>query len=269
MVKAKKTLKERVQNHPIVIAISVFGGFLTFSIGLGANITNVKDFFLNTVLEKETLAKKVATLAPEEHIGVYKHVLGEPTIINHNEKNRTKEYVFVNKYFYVDSVTDNDDKVIYFAITTRDASFNPVFTSPGYPKNIPSFTITLGKTTFSDLKNDNANLPEFITGCAGAHNVGYYETHYLGNPGDYEDFGFGDNESGYVTNRDLLYSSLPSTLPFCDGTTDISDEKLQQIKELRATEAINTYAVAAPYLSIKDYTSNTLGVNNDQVRILK
>ena len=105
---------------------------------------------------------------------------------------KIKEYIFVTQYFYLDAITNiNDDEVKVFSLTIRDGTFNPIFNS--YP------SITLGKSVFKDIVS--SGNPLFISGCVGAHDYDYHEIYYLGLPGNYEQVGFGLNESGYIANK--------------------------------------------------------------------
>jgi hypothetical protein len=115
--------------------------------------------------------------------------------------------------------------------------------------------------------SDVPGQPEYVSGCLGARTYSYYETRYLGNPGDYEDFGFGFSEAGYLpSNAD--FSELNNTSQFCPGTSNFTGQDLQTLQNLRTQTPFNTYAVSAPGLSIKDYANSNLGVNYDQVRTL-
>ena len=61
-----------------------------------------------------------------------------------DEMRKFVEYVFVDEYFYLDVIADAEGKVLYFAVTIRDKSFNPTF------KN-QIFQVKLGISKYSDI----------------------------------------------------------------------------------------------------------------------
>ena len=213
---------------------------------------------------KQRALDKVEKLVPGVDVSLYQDTFGKPTFINHksffmnpnDEMRKFIEYVFVDEYFYLDAIADADGKVLYFAVTIRDKSFNPTF------KN-QVFQVTLGISKYSDIPG----RPRSAQGCYGANWFAYYETKYFGRSGAYEDFGFGLNSAGYSTmSSPRAYSGLLSTTHNCHGT--LSDQEIESVKDLSADEVFNTYAVSAPVIQITDYAHIILGVNYDQVRIL-
>jgi len=214
--------------------------------------------------QKQIALDKVEKLVPGVDVSLYQDTFGKPTFINHksffmnpnDEMRKFIEYVFVDEYFYLDAIADADGKVLYFAVTIRDKSFNPTF------KN-QVFQVTLGISKYSDIPG----RPRSAQGCYGANWFAYYETKYFGRSGAYEDFGFGLNSAGYSTmSSPRAYSGLLSTTHNCHGT--LSDQEIESVKALSADEVFNTYAVSAPVIQITDYAHIILGVNYDQVRIL-
>ena len=168
-------------------------------------------------------------------------------------------------HFYLKAVTDINDAVQYFAVTIRDETCKPVFKSPDYPVNETSFQLTLGANTFSDIPG----LPEYMAGCLGAHNISYYETRWLGNPGHYKHFGFGFNQAGYLSNNAGAYLSVLANTPhLCPGTSAYTEQDLVALNDFRTKVAFNTYAVSAPFVTIEDYAGSNLGVDYYQVRAL-
>ncbi|HYU74783.1 MAG TPA: toll/interleukin-1 receptor domain-containing protein [Ktedonobacteraceae bacterium] len=215
-----------------------------------------------SIIPKQEALDKVEKLAPGVDISLYEDKFGKPTFINHessfinpNEKmGKFVEYVFVDKYFYLDAVTNSEGKVLYFALTIRDKSFNPIF------KN-QVFQIRLGISKYSDIPGG----PDFAQGCYGANWFAYYETRYFGRLGDYEDFGFGFNTAGYYPESNKMV--LRGLTNSCQGRP-LSNQEIKSMKDLNADETFNTYAVSDPAIKISDYADTILGVNYDQVRIL-
>jgi TIR domain len=215
--------------------------------------------------QKQIALEKVEKLVPEVDVSLYQDTFGKPTFINrkpffmnpNDELRKFVEYVFVDEYFYLDAIADDEGKVLYFALTIRDKTFNPIF------KN-QVFQVQLGVSKYSDIPG----RPHSAQGCFGANWFAYYETKYFGRPGAYQDFGFGFNTAGYydTANGVRAYRGLLSTTHNCHGT--LSEQEMESVRELIAVEVFNTYAVSAPGVQITDYAYIILGVNYDQVRIL-
>jgi hypothetical protein len=221
--------------------------------------------------------EKVESLAVGVNISVYQNDFGQSTFINYPKsptgKIQEKEYIFVNTDFYLDAVTDTNDSVLYYAVTVRNDSFHPVFKGPS--------PITLGVSKFTDITGE----PNFVVACSfeGAK-FSYYETHYYGYSGDYQDYGFGVNPAGDIHSgpqflEDLLgleqsgycpgVGPVPgATIPPGAGPPPLPTQQVNALKnDIRSNTVINTYAVSTE--TIKDLNgSSYLGVDYDQVRQL-
>ena len=232
---------------------------------LGLEATAQQGAKTQSTRQKQRALDKVERLVPGVDLSLYQDTFGKPTFINpksffinpNDELRKFVEYVFVDDYFYLDAVTDIQGKVLYFAVTIKDKSFNPLF------KN-QVFQVTLGRSRYSDIPGEVRSAQ----GCYGANWFAYFETKYFGRPGAYEDFGFGFNSAGYYDTESSVraYKGLLSTAHNCHGT--LSNQEIASMKEFSTDEVFNTYAVSAPGIRITDYAYLILGVNYDQVRIL-
>ena len=241
-----------------------FGGAEAWSFRLTPQGKQAGELLTQSNRQKQIALDKVEKLVPGIDLSLYQDTFGKPTFINHksffmnpnDEMRKFIEYVFVDKYFYLAAITDANGKVLYFALTIRDKSFNPTF------KN-QVFQVQIGISKYSDIPG----RPRSAQGCFGANWFAYYETKYFGRPGAYQDFGFGFNTAGYYAASSVeAYRGLLSTTHNCNGT--LSDQEIESVKDLSADEVFNTYAVSAPGIQITDYAHIILGVNYDQVRIL-
>ena len=215
--------------------------------------------------QKQEALGKVKRLVPGVDFSFYQEIFGKPLFINrksffenpNDEKRKFIEYVFVDTYFYLDVIVDPEGKVLYFALTTRDQAFNPVF------KN-QAFQVTLGISKYSDIPGE----ARAAQGCYGANWFAYYETKYFGRQGAYQEFGFGFNTAGYSDTASSVraYHGLLSTTHNCHGT--LNKQEMEAVRKFSADEVFNTYAVSAPGIRITDYAHIILGVNSDQVRVL-
>ena len=207
--------------------------------------------------------EKIDALATEVQIDYFKKYLGDPVFINYSEGRTQQEYVFVDDDFYVQAVTNSDGKVLAYAVTVRNGSFNPVL-------KLPETEIALGLTKLEDL----GQMPNRIChGFIGNFGSFYYEENYFGRPGRYQTYFLGVSSAGYPgpsgTNLGLLDEKL-------EHLKDISNEDWRSLrwsqvdcssvpKEFRAEQIINTYLVLAGSGGIKF----GFGVNSEQVQLLR
>ena len=279
-------LKEQVQKHPLFSLIIIVGGILAFFAGIISNITTIasfgqKNLVLSFILlavliiavvviirstpffEKRGLLRKVVELKPGMNIGLYQEKFGTPIVTNYHAEKGLKEYIFINTYFYLDVVTDMNDVVRCFALTIKDKTFRPVFKSPGYPLNVPSFQLKLGVSTFGDIQHE----PNYLRSWLGAsYGFSYYETHYFGRSGNYQEFGFGVNCAGYQPNNLLGHLSVFSE---AYDTTSYIDQVLSNLQAFRSEETFNTYAVSGSNTRIRECFDIFLGVDYNQVQAIE
>lgn len=111
------------------------------------------------------------------------------------------ECVFIDRDYYVQTITDADDTVLAFSVTTRSRRFRPTYKLPFRPRYFerhglqrkrnfgwaPIIHVKLGRTRFADLDRDNPDqfAPPHFKVSVGAHNWTYSELRYLANPGYY------------------------------------------------------------------------------------
>lgn len=251
-------LKQLRRTTPVVILLLIVGG-VTMLGSFYEDGSLALYVFNKTFRYKSMLMEEIASLAASVHIGYFTERLGSPVFVNTSDAG-AKEYVFVNKYFYVQAITDTEGQVQRYAVTTRDKEFNPSF------KLFDGQEIVLGKSHFSDIECGK------ITSLWGAHDFHYDEEFYFGNPGNYQSFFFALNESGYpgIEHEDDDNFAFPieieSTKPSCDDGA---------VQKFRKKAIINTYAVTAPYVGFSEESDEEatslgfgIGPNYNQVRIL-
>lgn len=177
-----------------------------------------------------------------------------------------KEYIFGNQYFYLQVLTDPPGRVLAYGVTTRKADFNPSFkilktaftASKESPENLIAlaFNITLGKTHFSDFPHS----PEDIIAYLGARRLYYHEEYYFGNPGEYQSYFIGVNDSGYV---DINNDSLAF---FNNDRIDTDDET---VANFRKSSTVNTFLITFPFGVFESALRKYLiGPDFDQVRVI-
>lgn len=154
------------------------------------NLASIPEFVEAPKRNKEEKYEALKKLSVEVQINYFTKLLGSPLYINPVEGNKDlKEYVFVDDDFYVQTITNTNDKVYSYAIVSRKKDFNPTFEMSNL------FKVSLNKTPFSEWligKDLPLNCYRFI----GAHDpIYYFEEHYFGNPGLYLTYLVGINNS--------------------------------------------------------------------------
>lgn len=262
-------LEQKARKIWVVVVAGLCLTILSSVITVSTSLPIIQNLYTSTVGKKADLIKRIESLVPGTNIDFFKQKLGDPVFINIVKETQSKDYVFVNKLFYVDATTDLDDKVIYYAVTTRDKNFNPTFKSPTFTANGDQVVVTLGKTKFAEINN----TPDVEDGCVGAHDWFYYESHYIGNPTNYQTYAFGLNMAGYgVEPTESDVSDLDS---MCSWGKNVKKPKLDEVpttmsasvSEFRKNNVINTYLVTEP---LTGFEASRLGIGVDyyQVRIL-
>jgi len=196
----------------VIILISSAITFLVSAINLSKWVVNKSN-------EKKFLLKKIALLDTGSHITHFISLLGNYVSVDEN-----KEYIFVNNFFYVQAIADQNGSISTFSLTTRKKNFHPVLRD-----QFGSILITVGSTNFSELTNP---IRIVKNGDHGVRNF-YSEVCYFGYRGGYRNYAFSSNPNGYG-----------KMLPFSD-MEDITENPME-LKNFRATTLINTYSVGVP-----------------------
>lgn len=266
--KEKITFYSWVQKNkksPVIVGVSLILLLISAIINISIAIPVILNFFKSTLFYKQTLLLNLRNLTAGEQIDTFIDIIGKPKFVNDYDNNKL-EYVFINRYFYLDAITDENLNVLQYAITTRDKNFNPIFETQTYSSNNEKYYVELGKTRFHELPE----IPDMVEGCLGAHDYYYNETHYLGNPSKYQTYAFGVNMSGYTNMSPENYNSLwPITNCYDELTgTDLDNQNNPVVDEIRLwrNEAvINTFLITAPLQPIMTKPLG-IGVNYYQIR---
>ncbi len=179
-----------------------------------------------------------------------------------------KEYIFGNKYFWLQIITDQNNKTLAYGVTTRVSDFNPEFEIPVCSYNnkkddcIPYNKVILGKTKFSDIPIE----PESAYAFQGVNRIYYDEEYWFGNPGYYQSYFIGLNDSGYISKYPILFDFIQSK-PGPASYLDLSNQNLQ-IK--RGDMIVNTFFVTSPSVKYTHEIINSIaiGPNLSDVRVL-
>ena len=139
-----------------------------------------------TVTDYVTLQK----LLPEVQISKFRGALGEEVFVN-RFPNYT-EYVFAEPMYFVQALTDLNDRVVLFSVVGRSKSFNPELAKvmgSGSPFKGPLLR------TFAEI---SGSLPSaFAASVPADQPPTYAEVFWEGNPGDFLYYGLLDSSAGY------------------------------------------------------------------------
>lgn len=257
--RSRKPIKAKSIFSPVlIISLLVFAIIIILLINLSSNKKFASDF--NNIVYGSSY-NKINMLVTEVQIGYFEGLLGKPIFVNKNQNKKTIEHIFVKNNFFVQAITDSDNKVLSFAVTTRNNYFKP--------KNKEG--IILGESTLASAAKQGGPGPNkcysFLSGATAPSF--YFEQYYFGNPENYQNYFYGYNEEGYFdkSNRD----SFPTLEEYLDANTfEIDCTKISP--NLRDKFVINTFMVVAPFVEFKDleidFQDRYFGVNPIQVRLL-
>jgi hypothetical protein len=183
--------------------------------------------------------------------------------VRHRDLATYIEYVFIDRDFYVHAVTDVENTVQVYSVTSRTRRFRPKFRPPGgssetrarWLRNLgfhyrfrPQTEVTLCKTRFAALET-----PQAAAGWVGAHNWHYFEAFSYGNPGNYQTFVYSINDAGPLVG----HPRMADMNDFATGYPEAgANRDLNELAEFRRNARINTYSVVGPDFVVDDYPSS-------------
>lgn len=159
-------------------------------------------------------------------------------------------------------MSDEDDAVIAFSVTTRSKRFAPAFSFPPKPgfrrrrqwKKLtggrfrPYFKLRLGRARFSDL--DTSQWQPQRKAELGARTYSYTELFYFGNPGYYQHFGFTASVAAMhapVGRVGDVVKLLGRDWVGGIGEENASAADVPEIRQFRRETAITTFTVLGPH----------------------
>jgi len=250
-------------------------------VAAGAIAAFIWGTYRKTVGRRRDRYGRLIRLGTNAQVSFFSSVLGEPPAIRKTQEGTVSVYddtgkqsrkqkiwtecIWIDRDFYVQAYADKDETIHAYSVTTRSRHFNPRFRPPGGHGIEPSRMqrvlrmpaiklqpqIKLGKSHFEVL-----GYPQQAAAWMGAHNLLYFESYYLGNPGYYQTFVFSINDAGYRPyerwDQRLQNFSIGFT---SDGRRAWPEENDLQLPSwyttFRRHARINTYTVMT--LALTDY----------------
>jgi hypothetical protein len=196
---------------------------------------------------------------------------------------------FIDRDYYVQTITDGDNTVLAYSVTTRSRKFQPVLQVPrrpgplaqrlrwwrtyGRPHRAPAY-VKLGRTTFADLDSlepDSFSSPHFRI-MMGAHNHAYSEIVYKGNPGYYQTFVWTASDaarqgrfgSGMAVVQEIEGDEWPNP----KKVTEPEWSSMFETQRFRRETVITTYTVIGVSLGPENYPIDRFGPHENLVRTI-
>ena len=259
-------IEKWARKNPILVILSVTIVISSSIVSLIDGGARLKEIYTDTLGDNSANYAKIQSLATGTQIDYFSAVLGAPAFKNHEQTNYF-EYVFVHPKYYVQAITDTENNVLLYSVTTRVSGFNPTFGIGGIDsRSGKEFTVVLGKTKFDQLPFN----PKKLEGDQGARRSYYREKYYFGNLGFYQNYDFAYSDSGYPQCEEVVpYDIIPKE----ESVYGIDMGKLPpELKRFRSVCVINTFSVSSFAADPKDDVDNQIydiGADYDQVRVLK
>jgi hypothetical protein len=196
---------------------------------------------------------------------------------------------FIDRDYYVQTISDDDNTVLAFSVTTRSRRFQPVLQIPRSPGPIARWRwqrthrqpyrgpvyVKLGRTSFSDLDSvapESFSPPHFRI-MMGAHNHAYSEMVYKGNPGYYQTFVWTASDAarqgrfgkGMAVAQEIKNDEWPKP---DGGGTEPEWSNMPETQRFRRETVITTYTVIGVSLGLENYPIDRFGPHENLVRTL-
>ncbi|MFJ9628997.1 ETEC_3214 domain-containing protein [Streptomyces sp. NPDC101175] len=202
-----------------------------------------KSRYAATIGKKRQVRRQLNKLAVGSTLTYVESLFGAP-VFEQKVTASVNTYVYKTKYAWIEVKHAPETGVSAFSITVSHKRFRystKHLTWDGLP-------VKLGKSTFQDLSSN----PDGRVVRVGANKFLYAESHYLGNPGNYQHFIFSHTDAG-VGNIGFVHMD---DCPIAEGflSEDDQDNELRDHKgltEAREKTVINTFSTGASFLHPK------------------
>lgn len=266
-------------------SILEFGELVGAIVAAIALARTAQSIYTKTIGRRQRDRMRLRRLGTNAQLSYFTSVLGEPPALSRTlpapYPTSTKEHVFISKDYFVHAVTDTDETVLCYSVTSRSKRFHPRLISPGFTGTEPGrlrrllrtqgwmkrlFDVQLCKTPFKHL-----DRPRRVCANVAARRYSYWEEHWLGNPGHYQRYIFSVNDIAPTKGAMSPLVELSNRGNFTGKEEfdfdEESDAKLNDplLNEFRAETSPNTYTVIGPHLETASFP---FGPDQDRVRTL-
>lgn len=200
--------------------------------------------------------RRLQRLTPNVQLAHFSEVLGL-TPIYKGRLDGLSEAIFRHVDFYVQVLSDTDDQVVFYSVTTRNTKFKPsLWPNKIHPEAHPRPpTGRLGEVSFEEISTGGTHVVGatlFIRGATAP--TEYIEAYYYGYPGWYQHFVAGLNECGPIeVDPELMQRLLgpPVAQGILAEDPDYDREEMQAwlvsgpVRDFRKAVSPNVYGVAS------------------------
>ena len=263
------SIKRWANSNPILAIVFVLIVIISSIITITDGMIKLKSYYLASFCKFQNSYEQVSKLGVNTQIDNIEDLLGKPYFIN--KYKQYKEYIFLMEYFYVQVVTNIDAKVVMYSVTTRNSKFNPKFETSFVDAKGEPLTITLGKTTFSEI----ASRPYDLYGVVSMNMASYYynEKYQLGGTGRYGSYAIAYNGAGSGELGDLYDPNLSETSIRKKLVAQIYESGFpEKLQIFRKRTVINTFCVMSMdfnYMFEEEADGLTIGPNMLQLVQMK
>jgi hypothetical protein len=272
-----------------------------------------RDIYLRTLGRRRDRYRRLRRLGTEAQLDFFAAVLGEPPAIRRTiTKKDFLEYLgsdepegpevqtrkvrreltecfFIDRDYYVQTISDSDETVLAYSVTSRARRFRPRLEVPARPplrsrwkverrwrrEGTKVLRVRLLSTRFADLDSPD---PHRFNGVkfeayTGARSYSYSEFHYMGAIGVYQDFVLTASSATPTVGR---HGGLAAALgevgadhwPDQDRPDDPDWEDLQLLQKFRRETRITGFTVVSVKLPLASYPT-TYGPHGEGIRTLR
>lgn len=279
-------------------------GAVTAGIGLSRLLRGA---YRRTLGRRRDYYRRLARLGTFAQLSFFEAVLGEPPALRRTVTPEMPDYAaeppdgdwdnfeipmvrqpftecfFIDRDFYVQTISDQDETVLGYSVTTRSRRFRPRFYGLPKPSRSarrdwkrrtgdryePFLDIQLGKTPFASCSRQK-DEPDKLKVAIGAHDYWYSELYSWGNPSNYQAFVLtASNAAGdFPTGSFTGLGGVPERWPDPDDPLESADfGEFEGLPDFRERTVITTYTVIGMGLP-EDYFPSTFGPNHNIVRTI-
>jgi len=251
-----------------VIVIGAVAGAMTIATVTATFYRALSRLYSETVGRRRSDYRKLRALACGVRTEYVTELLGEPVFLSNGYSRRDGQHtdwvdrIYLLKECCVQTRCTTTGQVATFSITTMTSKFRPVVFFPRVEE------LVLGLHTFEAASDDavsaEAASDEPADLFVSPHTWGYAEQHYMGNPGYYQTYVLGYNNSSDAGNFATEYLSENDR----DAVMRGDAIPVSALGEFRKHSIPNTITTVGPHLDWADYSSPR-GPERDTLRVLR
>jgi len=183
----------------LVIVIGAVAGAMTIATVAATFYGALSRLYSETVGRRRSDYRKLRALACGVRTEYVTELLGEPVFLSNGCSRRDDQHtdwvdrIYLLKECCVQTRCTTTGQVATFSITTMTSKFRPVVFFPRIGEHAGE-ELVLGLHTFEAASDEPISADFFIS----AHTWGYVEQHYMGNPGYYQTYVLGYNNSSFA-----------------------------------------------------------------------